>query len=126
MLNGYSEHTRTLPTKEKETEMPMMLIWHHTFTTTYSSQNSWTSESTKKKQHKNSKLVQKLYSHVHQMISIVCAILLFTHLGTIVHQHKFMVVLMQIPIKYSMQYVANLVYNKLEMFFDTNKTMHCK
>jgi hypothetical protein len=58
------------------------------------------------------------------MISIVYAIVFFTHLGTIVHQHKFMVVLMQVPIKYSMQYVANLVSNKLEMSFDTNKTMH--
>jgi hypothetical protein len=26
VLNGYSEHTHTLPTKEKETKMPMMLI----------------------------------------------------------------------------------------------------
>jgi hypothetical protein len=60
------------------------------------------------------------------MISIVYAIVLFTHFGTIVQQHKFMVVLMQIPIKYPMQYVANLVSNKLEMFFDTNKTMHYK
>jgi hypothetical protein len=40
LLNGCSKHTRTLPTKEKETEMPMMLIWHNTFTSTYSSQNS--------------------------------------------------------------------------------------
>jgi hypothetical protein len=30
----YSEPTHTLPTKEKETEMPMMLIWHNTFTST--------------------------------------------------------------------------------------------
>jgi len=49
----------------------------------------------------------------------------FTYLGTIVHQHKFMVVLMQIPIKI-FNVVANLVSNKLEMFFDTNKTMHYK
>jgi hypothetical protein len=39
------------------------------------------------------------------MISIVYAIMLFTLLGTIVHQHKFMVVLMQVPIKYSMQLI---------------------